>query len=124
MAQVPVTISLVNGSPTATPDPVLVNASDVIVWSLASGLHWPQPNSSNITRAAAVGSSNLLASIAYVSSGQPGVPGTIQGTVVGNATANAFENYNASVNQTTAYGEEVLNTHKEDTFDPKIQVKS
>jgi hypothetical protein len=52
------------------------------------------------------------------------VPGTIQATVVSGASPNAFENYNASVNNTTAYGEETLNTHKEDTFDPKIQVKS
>ncbi|CAN5677352.1 hypothetical protein BH10BAC2_BH10BAC2_02780 [soil metagenome] len=125
MANVPVTISLVNGTPTATPDTAWVSSNDVIIWSLASGLRWPQANSSNISRATAAGSSNLLSAINYVPSGIPGVPGTIQGTVISNATPTAFENYNATVSQASDVGFEdlILNTHTI-TFDPKIQVKS
>ena len=121
-----VTISLDNNNkPTASPDPVNVNAGDTVVWQLGTGLHWPQASPSNISRVAAAGSSDLLGnSLQWVPPSAPGTQGTIQGTIASNAAPDDFEKYSATVSQSGVV-ELVLTTHYEsgaESFDPKIQV--
>ena len=115
MATQHVTISLnANNHPTASPDTVSVNAGDTIVWSLTGNLHWPANWGSSIVPVP--GSVNLLNSPLQL------VNGTLQGTVVSNATPGAVESYDASV-VNPSDEDVVLSTHSDiDTFDPKIKV--